>query len=817
MKSSLAPLLTALILLTATCHSASAQATQAANPQTNKVPEVYLPDLTRPPLSLNLKALESFGTGRLPSFDGATFQVNLRGAEPVKDFETARRLIGELFSKAGLQVDMTSLEAAEKPVVNGGMREDKRLREFQEPYEKIFRDQVNRKVGKLSKGTIEAMRQENNAMAEQARQKSTVFPFHQTYKSVLVENSQVAYVSREKGINSINGNVFTQINLTNTERLSEADATDAAVKHVSAQARLKTEPRNMKPQRVILPYAEGFKYAWKLTLEAEDGPYLIWIDAETGNVLQLLPQFWHDSARGLAVNQDPGVGTTEIAFEVDPPAGGNYSLKLAGELSVTNNGADGVTNTNLTIPDAGTGEANFNVAPINGTAVERTSTAGYNSRFQEVNAFAWLYHLRKLALLFGSQPLPAFSATVNTPGDNAWASGSFEIGSATTSASTTCNPNGFTVSMFNSANDATVLAHEYGHNVNSLQYGVGGGAMTGSINEGIADFWSATIHNNPVFAQWWGHNCAATTQTGFAPRQCDPADVFPEHRTLGAAALFAESHADGQIICWALWNMRREFLEEGALGVLATNVTLMNAMTTAGLGIASGISDQRVHDSFVDLERQLVTTNGTTWTTVKILSSFARAGLFLSDKEAVIDIDDDYLNRTSATPPTFTIWTGRDYTFSASTAVTTGTLPFNTHFTVEVASDSSFTTNYFASGLQAGVTAGAGGTATWQLTTPMWDALKTGNKLYYRVTTEDDAKGNTRSSSSTGDGTISGLAVPFAVINNSGECECSCSSGATIAAISGETQGTAAPFLFAIPFLYGAYRMTKSRKNGGSK
>jgi hypothetical protein len=748
------------------------------------------------------------GTGRLPSFDGETFQANFKNAKPVADFDTAKRLIAEFFRKIGLQVDLESLAPAEKPVINGGLREDKRLGEFQRTYEKAFQDQLNRKVGKLGKHAVQAIHDQATAMEDEARKKVTVFPFHQLHKGVLVENSQLVYVSRETALNSINGNVFTQINLTNAQRLSEQEAFDVAQKHIANYARVKGEGRNSKPTLVIVPYAEGFKYAWKLTLETEKGPYLFWIDAENGNVLELLAQIKSDSAKGLAFTPDPNGGTIELAFEVDPPAGGNYSLKLSGELNVTNNGADGVTNADLTIPDAGTGEANFNVAPLNGVAVERTSAAGYNSRFQEINTFAWIYRIRWLASIFGSQPLPAFTASVNLGGDqNAYSDGRFYIGNATTGASTSCND------IFNAAIDVTVLTHEYGHNINGLQYRAGGGSMTGSIDEGLADFWSCTIHNTDTFGAWWAHNCPIPVQSGYIPRQAEAADVFPEHRSIGGAGANAESHADGQMICWALWNMRREFLEEGALGVLVTNVDLMKAMTSSGLGLIVDLTDKSVHDSYADLERQLVTTHGTYWDTIKILSSFARAGIFLSPTEAIIDIDDDYLNRNTATPPTFTIWTGEDYTFTGSTAVTTGALPFNTHYTIEVASDASFSTNYFSSGHQAGVTAGAGGTASWQLTATMWDALKTSDKLYYRVTTQDDAAANVRTSSSTGDGTLKDLPAPYAVINNSGECECSCSSGNSGASGKG-TQGSL--FVFAVPFLYGAYRMYKTR-NGNSK
>ena len=533
---------------------------------------------------------------------------------------------------------------------------------------------------------------------------------------------------------------------------------------------------------------------------------MIWVDAENGNVLQLLPQFFSDSAKGLVFNPDPNVGTTEMSFQVDPPSGGKYKLKLSGQLTVTNNGADGVTSSDLTISAGSSGSANFNVAPLNGTTVDRTSSSGYNSRFQEINAFGWIYHVRYLAKLFGSQPLPAFTAKVNLGGDqNAWSDGRFYICNATTSSSTSCGD------IFNAAIDATVLAHEYGHNVNGLQYGVGGGSMTGSINEGIADFWSSTIHNTDTFGKWWAHNCATPVQSGFIPRQCEANDVFPEHRYLLGGN--KEVHADGQMICWALWNTRLELDASGALGILLTNVGLMNAMTTAGTGIVNGLTDKKVQDSYVDLERQLASFLGTSWLTEKVLTGFARAGLFLNDKVAIIDINDDYLINSSTTPPTFTIWTGKDYTFNSSgNAITTGTLPFNTKFKVEVASDAGFSSNLFSSGWLGGVSASNGGKAIWQLASSMWNTLKTGSKLYYRVSTSDASGGNLFVSNNTGDGTVINLNVPYAVINSTGEPECSCSTGVTASTDGDEKNNfarTGVLAVFGIPFLYGFYRRHK--------
>ena len=752
----------ALFLIISLCRPVFSQQLVA---ERYKVPAIYLPELKRPPIALNYRAMEKVGTGFLPKYDGEPFHVNLEGKKSATDFDEAKAQLSALFEQIGLKADLTSIGPSDKVSVNQGLREDKRLDEYQKPYENAFQNQLKGKIGKLDEKTTAEVRKRTDEMKKQAQIKSTVYAFKQQYNGITLDNAGLVYVNRENRSPSVRGNIFTQINVTNQPSLKESDSINAAIAHVKKYAKVKSSVESVKPEMVIVPYADGFKYAWKMIIQAEDGPYRLWIDAENGKVLQLLPQFFFDSARGLAFTPDPNNGTAEMTFEVDPPSNGTYRLSLSGELTVHNNGADGVTSTDLTIPSGSSGQANFNVVPLNGTAVERTSTAGYNSRFQEINTFAWLYHLRSLSRLWGSQPLPPYTANVNLGGDqNAYSSGYFYICNATTNTSTSCND------LFNSANDATVLTHEYGHNINRIQYAVGGGSMTGSINEGLADFWSDTIHNTDTFGRWWAHNCPIPVQTGNVPRQSETSDVFPEHRYFGGYN--KESHADGQMISWALWNVRREFLEQAPSGVHLVNSSVMDTMTTAGLGIIDGISDKRVHDSFVDFERQLASNSGTSWLTIKILSGFARAGLFLSDREAIIDIDDDYLNRNSATTPTFTIWTGRDYTFDASeNAVTTGALPFNTRYRVEVANDAGFSTNYFSSGWQAGVTTSAGGTATWQLDTAMWNALKTGNKLYYRVQTTDADGGNVRNSNNTGDLTVTNIDVPFAVINDSGERE----------------------------------------------
>ena len=345
----------------------------------------------------------------------------------------------------------------------------------------------------------------------------------------------------------------------------------------------------------------------------------------------------------------------------------------------------------------------------------------------------------------------------------------FGIGQATISNSTSAND------LFNSAIDATVVVHEWAHNLSRLQIAVGGGTLNSALDEGHSDFWAATTFSNPVFGAWWGHNSAAPFQNGFAPRAADSLDAFPSHRTLGGT----DPHADGQVIDWALWQTRTGLNNLSVLGTLVTNIDLLKSMAAAGVGVLNGSQAKRVHDSFLDVLKQMTVQFGTASDINKLLAGFALAGLFLSERDAVIDINDDYLARGSATGPTFTVWTGRNYEFNADESVST-TNNFNTKFTVEVANDAAFTVNHVSSGVQAGVANSPAGvpTATWTLPTSDWNNLKTGSQLFYKVTTTDNVGGNLRSSLAPGNAFIVSVNVPSATINESGQCECTCSGAA---------------------------------------
>jgi hypothetical protein len=760
--------------LTILCAITLSQAAVGQQPQPPRTPvePVYPPRLTRPTVELSRAAFPPGVAGRLPTFDGENFTLTI--TERLTQRPTANQVRAFIDSVLGPLQWTREPQELQYVVAATGPGGDPRYVDSQVQEERTAN--VRRLVGrhgKVSGAVGDTLRAETDRIGEDAKQSTQVFRFDQIVAGVPIDNSGVRAVWREgRGLVSLSGRVFTNVTFANARQLDAQQARQAAELHITQSTSL-AEANAPEPTLVILPYGSGMLYAWSMIITAVEGPYRLWIDAGDGRVLQLEPLFSAaDPGRGLSFDPDPSGGTRLWNFEVDAPSGGVYRLRLTGALDVDNNGADGVCSGDLTINDDGSGQAAFDVAPINGTVVTRTSQTNYNCRFQDVNVFGWVSWLRSLWELMGSQPFGnEITATVNHNdpcgfgADNACASGTtslqFGIGSATTSASTSCN------AVFNSAIDATLIAHETGHLLNRLQFNVAGGTLPAYLNEGMADYWSHSTHNINTFAGWYGTNCAAPSQDSWFPRQAENTDVFPARLS---TATFA--HGRGQIVAWALWDTRREMSEANTLGALAFNMNLLTAMTTAGIGVQNGNQAQRIHNAYIDLITQLGNQYSTTRLMHKVLSGFARGGLLLSPADAVIDIDDDFLDRNDPATPTFTVWTGRDYGFNANETVNTGTQPCNTRFTVEVANDAAFTQNLVSSGSQSGINTGAGCFGTWTLPVADWNTLDGQDQIYYRATTTNATGGNVRTTGSPGNSTFVGVPAPKATINESGEEQC---------------------------------------------
>jgi len=754
-----------------------------------KIKQVFVPEERRPATEYRMEQIPfKNACGQLPSLEGETFQINING-QNVKSPDDAKRLVSTFFEslKSPLHMDKEirlNIEATTAKSDAGYIDEQIRIGK------QTTREKIKKEMLEVSTSSDNMLNELGNELKQQSNVTVSIYRFDQYFDDVIIDNTAVSITNRNQTeIVSLHGKFYNTVNPTNKKSLSLKEASAKAISQIKSENKVDVVRSNNAGEIVLLPYADGFKYAWKTEVTAE-GAYQVWIDAESGKVLQLFPLFFFDNAKGLAFYPDPNFPTREMTFTVDAAAGGVYTLKNTGVVTLTNVGTDGTSGI-VTVPDDGSGTANFNVSPINGTTVERTSQAGYNGLFQQVNIYAHIFTERRTYMLLGSQDFGQVDVTFNKVGGNSFCCPpAFHIGDATMSASTLCNPGGTGVAVFNAGCDGTVIAHEFGHRLNGLQYSVGGGSMTGSINEGLADFWACTNFDTNVFAGWWGHNCASATQSGWCPRASESLDIFPEHKNLTDAS--NEVHSAGQIVSWAQWSSRQGMNDAFSLGTLSINLNTIKAMTTAGVGVLLNGTDKSIHDSYQDLLKQLAPLYKSSRLVHKLLAGYARAGIFLSPKDAIVDIDHSYLNRNNATGPVFTVWTGDDYTFSGSTVVTTGTLPFNTQFQFEVANDEAFTVNHITSAWLGGVASAAGGTASYALPLADWNTLKAGNDLFYRITTQDAAGGNLRYSWKPGNNFL-GTDVPVgrAAINGTGTKDCSCTASAS----------TSSPKMALIPLL----------------
>lgn len=754
-----------------------------------RVKPIEPPPLVRPEVRPEPKLLTEGARGVLPSYDGERFHVNLPGlgAEEVSRQEV-RRVVDQLLAALRFEGDPEAFQLKQAMTLRPA---DKAFLEQQiEARLAETRKQLAGDLGALSEATEAALQAQADALRAQALRRQEISWFEQQVKGYPLESAgiRVRWIE-DRGLVAANGQVFSQIEVVNEPQLEAGDAVEVAVAHLSAATQVLPEPRP-EPTLVVLPYGPAMRFTWRLDVAAEEGVYRLWLDAESAEILRLEPLFNADGGEGRVFDPDPGAGTDLIPFEVNGPSGGLYELNMSGTLNENNAGADGVTSSDLTLTDAGTGSADFDVAPINGTTVRCVSDTGYNSRFQEVNAYAWVFWNAQLMEMLGSNPFPALTLTVNHNNpcgfgiNNACAGGTsiiMGIGNGTVTCSNAAGQ------LFNTAIDSTVLTHEFGHILTGLQVSGGNANLTQAMKEGLSDFWAATVHDTPIIAAWSAQNQAAAVQGGGLPREAEALDVFPEHRSLDTGG-----YADGQILNWALWSTRTGMNRLGGLGTLSIDMSLLDALAAIGGGTST--TDKAIHDDFVELLQQLSTQYSDSRSIHKLLAGFARAGLTLSERDAIVDIDDDYLDRGSAAGPTFTIWTGRDYQFTGNTVVTANA--YNTRFEVEVANDPNFSVNLVSSGVLAGVAVSPQGVpmATWTLPVADWNTLKAQDHLFYRVTTTDNAGGNLRSSQDPGNGFLADVPVARAVINDSGGPECTC--GASSAA----SGGASALWLMLVPF-----------------
>jgi hypothetical protein len=518
------------------------------------------------------------------------------------------------------------------------------------------------------------------------------YPFQQLYRGVPIEHSMLI-ASRWEGqhVTSVYGSVFSSYLVDNTPVLSAAASVEAARRALLKLPGIVSVPEQRLaagPDLMLLPYGTDLsgqarlRYVQRMVLRAvftgHEGRFLVWLDAENGVILQLEPFLAQVSATGSVYNRDPGIGTTTGGFQVDPSAGGQYTLQRSGVSGRIEYMGDPAKGGNVTIPDSTGGSsptaANFDQAPIN-AAAQALCAWGSNRNFQQVNLLSTLSRQYETVLgqgIFMPFPDLPWMPQLETLSNTSWSYMNFGAGRGYFDPTCPGYYSGVPTdpqNHLNFAHDATMIGHELGHNATwrltnlrptnwcstpPCALPVGWGVL-----HDLADFWGAHLESTPCIGGWVAKNmrginaslnCALSDENDKLPRKLeiatpldatDPYDHFPEHRQRFGGG----EYSNGQIGSAALWQVREGMRSKcRPSGLPQFGVRFQRALKQTGFfGFAPVYSDRGVYQLLYDMETKMVDQWATAGspggppafahngahTTNKVTAGFARAGIFL--------------------------------------------------------------------------------------------------------------------------------------------------------------------------------------------
>ncbi len=526
--------------------------------------------------------------------------------------------------------------------------------------------------------------------------------FPQLESNVPIEHTGILAARWEgETVTLVTGRAFNRYTVTNRVILTPEEA---ALRVRTALGGIEglCFPRRTAPERIeliLLPYGgsggvPALRYAYRMPVVAEwqlvDGLFYVWMDAESGAILQLVPLIHEDvAASGRTFRRAPDLlPVTDLTpFRVDDSAGGLYRLQLSGVFARLDRFGDGVFDDGeVEIPDDADGSsetfAHFDHAPFN-DAANAVCQSGGNTTFEQVDLLATLYRQRSMALSAGLfTPFPTGAMNLDYElGDGSFCTAlgspagiSFQLCPGFIDAA--CPDGANHVSVMH---DHTYVAHEFGHALTPRQYtdrpadwcapptleGAPPMACPVPLDPGasfhdFADSWAHAFESTNCWSGWKSKNqtdadaslnCVAHhSEGGSSPRlsqvnvpfdPASPGDHFPEHRVMATGG-----YADMQIAGAALWalrqGMRSKCLPSGTPQYL---VRFVRALRTTGWfgGVAPDSSDRGIYRGLVDLAVKITNqwaTSGSPGgppaffhngphTTSKATGAFARAGIFL--------------------------------------------------------------------------------------------------------------------------------------------------------------------------------------------
>jgi hypothetical protein len=318
----------------------------------------------------------------------------------------------------------------------------------------------------------------------------------------------------EKGL-FVTGRVINNLTVTNVVSIGPHAVPSVAWKALTKIKGITSASEELVSpvELVLLPYGGTgepesrpvVKYAYRMALVADflglKGTFYLWLDADRGEILQLVPTMGSAMATGKTFLRDPGsLPSTGLAeFEIDnvdnPPPDGKFVLSLSGifkRLDRADGGYDDgelekkasdfippLTSTELTSP-------RFDRDPVGKVLLDPTSDpkgirhlscerSGANYDFAQVDLMATISRYR--TTFNGAGPLlshffPQTERTIlmDQANDNCnayYGHDGFIFQFCPGYSDPTCPD----IGSLNSAHDHTVVAHEFGHAFTQYQYG----------------------------------------------------------------------------------------------------------------------------------------------------------------------------------------------------------------------------------------------------------------------------------------------------------------------------------------------------------
>lgn len=384
---------------------------------------------------------------------------------------------------------------------------------------------------------------------------------------------------------------------------------------------------------LLLPYGKtaesslrpALKYVYRMALVADfsgkTGTFYLWLDAQTGEILELVPTMGSATAKGKTFVRDPSSlpNTGMSEFDVDVTTTEKFILSRSGIFTRLNKGPDSAYSNeelekglaDFTPPAIDQSHAPFERSPmgdIGADPIKNVACAtGFNKDFAQIDLMATISRYRETFNSAGPVlyefPLTEQEVYFDWPGCSAdHANNKFYFGVCSGYTALDCPDTGY----LNPAHDHTVVAHEFGHAFTAYQYGYppvpsstpspgnrgsdwclgnttleDGTASTpcpkpissdGTFHE-FADAWAHMFEDTNCFGGWFAKNnggtdvskdcLGSTSELDGWPRLADAIqDHFPEHRTRAADMLTSSdgwvmAYSDMQIAAAALWSVRQ--------------------------------------------------------------------------------------------------------------------------------------------------------------------------------------------------------------------------------------------------------------------